>query len=377
MNEHFFKTLKIENFRGIKSLEINDLARVNLFVGRNNCGKTSVLEAAFLLADIGNPNLLINVQNNLRGVVLKESSDMKDFFHNRKYAKGTELSCVQMKGKRHLKISPLYDDLKIGQTGGVHSKLAENGAVGRVSEFNVGISAAGQSVAGFEYKFTVSNPATGKSRNHGSTVKFTMPGSLEFTTTFDKNYRESVRSLFLGVRGYTHDFVDKMLNEKKKDVLLSTLKSIDPNVKDIKTGSNNLVSVDIDLDSYIPINLLGDGIVRILNILSGIDVTQDGVLAIDEIENGLHVTALERAWEVILEQSAKSNTQIFITTHSNDAIEGLEKSLSAYNGKLLDDENETVACYRLVKHTNGDTRAYRYSAEQLRQALDSDTDIRI
>jgi recombinational DNA repair ATPase RecF len=47
MEQHFYKQLKIENFRGIKSLEIDDLARVNLFVGRNNCGKTSVLEAIF------------------------------------------------------------------------------------------------------------------------------------------------------------------------------------------------------------------------------------------------------------------------------------------------------------------------------------------
>lgn len=39
MDKHFYETLKIENFRGIKSLEIDDLARVNLFVGRNNCGK--------------------------------------------------------------------------------------------------------------------------------------------------------------------------------------------------------------------------------------------------------------------------------------------------------------------------------------------------
>ena len=43
MDKHFYEKLKIENFRGIKSLEIDDLAQVNLFVGKNGCGKTSVL----------------------------------------------------------------------------------------------------------------------------------------------------------------------------------------------------------------------------------------------------------------------------------------------------------------------------------------------
>lgn len=36
-----FKKIKIENFRGIANLELNDLRQFNLFVGKNNCGKTS------------------------------------------------------------------------------------------------------------------------------------------------------------------------------------------------------------------------------------------------------------------------------------------------------------------------------------------------
>ena len=370
MNAHFFKTLKIENFRGIKSLEINDLARVNLFVGKNNCGKTSVLETAFSLVGISNPNLMINMQN-WRGVTLKESSDIRDFFYNREHTKGATLSCTQVKGKRNLEIFPLYDNLKMEQTSNAHSKVSENGGVGRISKFNAGSSVAGQSVVGIRYKFMVSDPDTDKDRYYGATTQLPKSGNLEFTPTFDENYQESMETLFLFPRGCNHDFVDKMLNEKKKNVLLSALKSFDPKIVDIKTGSNNLVSVDIGLDRYIPINLLGDGVTRVLNILSGIDATPMGVLTIDEIENGLHVTALEKAWEVILGQSEKSSTQIFITTHSSDVLKSLRNVLS----EML--FSDAVACYRLVKHTDDKTRAYRYSSEELEQALSSDTDIRI
>ena len=73
MDEHFYEQLKIENFRGIKSLEIDDLARVNLFVGRNNCGKTSVLEAASLLTGMSDPTLILGIEN-LRGLNPNESS---------------------------------------------------------------------------------------------------------------------------------------------------------------------------------------------------------------------------------------------------------------------------------------------------------------
>ena len=41
--------LLVERFRGINNLEIKNLNRINLFVGDNNCGKTSVMEALVTL----------------------------------------------------------------------------------------------------------------------------------------------------------------------------------------------------------------------------------------------------------------------------------------------------------------------------------------
>ena len=37
------RTLRLENYRGFKEYELRDLARVNLVVGPNDCGKTSIL----------------------------------------------------------------------------------------------------------------------------------------------------------------------------------------------------------------------------------------------------------------------------------------------------------------------------------------------
>ncbi len=45
--------LIIDKFRGFSHLELHDLGRVNLLVGTNNCGKTSVLEAIELLVSRG------------------------------------------------------------------------------------------------------------------------------------------------------------------------------------------------------------------------------------------------------------------------------------------------------------------------------------
>ncbi len=56
-----YKSFKIENFRGIKKCELTELKRINIFLGKNNCGKSSILEAIFLLTGYNNPILSVNI----------------------------------------------------------------------------------------------------------------------------------------------------------------------------------------------------------------------------------------------------------------------------------------------------------------------------
>src|SRR6266567_8177371 len=58
MGKLVLKSLEIQNFRGFHHLQIERLGRVNLIVGENNVGKTSLLEALQLYANDGNPNLI-------------------------------------------------------------------------------------------------------------------------------------------------------------------------------------------------------------------------------------------------------------------------------------------------------------------------------
>ena len=53
------KTLKLHRYLGFESYQLTDLARVNLVVGKNNCGKTSILEAVELLISLGHPLVLL------------------------------------------------------------------------------------------------------------------------------------------------------------------------------------------------------------------------------------------------------------------------------------------------------------------------------
>ncbi len=51
-------SIEIDGYRGFDRFEMNDLGLVNLLVGRNNSGKTSVLEAIYLLTSKGDPTAI-------------------------------------------------------------------------------------------------------------------------------------------------------------------------------------------------------------------------------------------------------------------------------------------------------------------------------
>jgi AAA15 family ATPase/GTPase len=67
--------------------------------------------------------------------------------------------------------------------------------------------------------------------------------------------------------------------------------------------------------------------------------SKEGVLFIDEIENGIHYSIQEKLWEKLLELAEKLNVQVFATTHSWDCIDGFQRALNAFHdpsqGQLL------------------------------------------
>jgi len=84
-----------------------------------------------------------------------------------------------------------------------------------------------------------------------------------------------------------------------------------------------------DAPRPIPLNSLGDGILRVLQLVLKVFPAKDGFLLIDEFENGLHFSVQEKVWALLFELAQKLNIQIFATTHSWDCIESFAKTAIA------------------------------------------------
>ena len=104
--------------------------------------------------------------------------------------------------------------------------------------------------------------------------------------------------------------VEDMIIAKKKDQLIRGLQLIDDKVKDIITAKLAMIYVDVSAEKMLPTNLMGDEFHQSINIITKLNAIENGVLLLDEIQNGLHFSSLKKLWRLILIYSKALNIRI-------------------------------------------------------------------
>jgi AAA15 family ATPase/GTPase len=299
----------IKNFKNFKSLELNDLERVNLIIGKNNSGKSSLLEAILLhnmnIASIipiiksKNTDLLSVtdfkhiIQAFFNNFNTKEPIDLIGFFENNKKVsvsfrlleKEEEIEKINIKIDLKQDISSLYPK----QPYVLQAEYKENG---NIKDFYLVFFSLGK----------------------------LMPSSIpvpKFPLFFlPTSFRTSISQ---EVALYS-----QLRSENYQDKIIKYLRIIEPEINSIEiltlTGEPALYG-DVGLDKPILLSFLGEGMSRLTNILLAIGVSKNGVILIDEIENGFHYSVLKDVWKAISEMAREFNVQIFATTHSYECIQ--------------------------------------------------------
>ena len=116
--------------------------------------------------------------------------------------------------------------------------------------------------------------------------------------------------------------------KKEVDKFIKSLHHIDNKIVNIALGAKKMIYFDIGIDSLVPIQIMGDGIIRFLTILATIAFRKNGIVLIDEIENGFHYSILPKLWNAIHEAARQFNVQIFVTTHSYDCVKAFSEIYS-------------------------------------------------
>jgi AAA15 family ATPase/GTPase len=124
---------------------------------------------------------------------------------------------------------------------------------------------------------------------------------------------------------------DQITLGPNEDIVIQALRIIDSNIERLafvenedKSGRLAIIKLK-DSDIRIPLNSMGDGMSRILQLILSVFSARNGFLLIDEFENGLHYSVQEEVWRMIFKLATNLNIQVFATTHSRDCIESFTK----------------------------------------------------
>lgn len=303
-----FKSVNIKNFRAITDLQLDNLKQVNLFVGQNNCGKTTLLEALFFLIGATNPTLPVNA-NTFRGL-LPGMFGWSTFFHNLKIDCPVELTgnLRDIDEIQTLLLKPKKKDF-VEQNIGATIKTKINSIDSGIKTEIIGLN--------MEYM---------SSKNPNEVAKMSV--YTEGNTIKAEGHKDRpIKGVFLfsAVLSEFGSRFSNIVENKQDEMVVSLLKEVDPKISSLRLTGENILMVDIDLPRLIPIGLMGGGIIKVLSVATALLDYRDGIVLIDEIENGLHHSVQEKLWKAIFSWAEKLNIQVFATTHSYESVQAFTK----------------------------------------------------
>ncbi len=341
-----YDNITINNYRGIRHCVIDGLSRINLFFGKNNCGKSSVLESIFLLSG---PNLPI-----------------------------LPLAAYATRGINRFS-EPILESLFYGADRTNKINITTTG----MSNRNVVVELTTRTDGETSLDNLAAHQTNDTSAEYGLDIKFEID-SKQFESHLridadankgrgDQNgeYKETVRAKLL-----TSQLNDNVISQyaqvikrKQEGKLFRILRIIEPRLKDIQIGDGGLMA-DVGYAHRIPIKALGDGIRRAFSVILSIQECAGGVLLIDELENGLHYSVLKELWDTIILACRTYDVQLFASTHSLELIRDLA------DDECQEQRSEEVAAYRLIKTTDDEVKALRYDFDTLRYNINQDIEVR-
>jgi hypothetical protein len=371
------RDLRISGFRGLRELAMSGLGRVNLLVGTNNCGKTSVLEAIHMLSAPGNPRPLWDAQVR-RGELVdsaERQSDLTHVFHGHELREGRRflIAGTATNGTRQEVAAELVsrklEPKDVEEAGGDDGDEDDDDDRG---------TGAGPLLPPLSLVLDWS----GASSRKISRLRISRRGGLGLGRVLASHDASGATSQsaasFITTEGLSRNQVVAMFQQivltPDEETVLRALRTIEPNIeriasvgtyvrpslRDMRGGLAAMVA-----GQRIPIGSMGDGIWRLLGIAMALVSSRDGVLLIDEIDTGLHYSVLVDMWRLVLETARSLDVQVFATTHSRDCYEAL--------AAVAEPGRTEISLQRIER---GKIEAVAFSELEIRQAAERGLEVR-
>lgn len=382
---NMLESFEISNFRLFQSLKVTKLNRVNLIVGQNNAGKSAFLEAIELYISNASLEVLVKLVESRQETWRTDTpSQSHHRFNNsiRHLFFGYQLPQLEEMG---IILGEIASDKKL------HLKVAayqtqddDETLIKRVRILEDNLDHLDQDLLNIEFVLIAKEGE--KDRR-----LFRLDRDIRDVRRF------STYSLRINNENFKYNYqivsTQNMPNQKLSNLwdltsitplakeVISALKLIDNRVSGVTFVNNIAPSISISyldndripmikmegIDELLPLKSMGDGMTRLFNIIVAIVNAKNGILLIDEFENGLHWTVQPKIWDIIFQLAEKLNVQVFATTHSRDCIKGFDQAWNQY---------PNLGAFFRLDIKEGGIKATEYTSETLTDAIEMDVEVR-
>lgn len=347
------KSVRIQNFRQFRDLQLDGLAQINLITGKNNTGKTSLLEALWVHAAAPSDPGVVSAVARLRGIdklALDGPAAWGWIFHDPTGDEGLILSTVSHAGEAEslrISTSAATDVLRQGLSGELQH---ESGRVVSTAE----IAARALKIVYTDGNSTVHKGSFGVLGEHGVPIPALASARRNF-------YFLSNRA---GDPEQEAKNFDQLVLSGREEDIVSTYQLIDKRVsavRSIDAGVGRSIYVRLTDGNFLPMSVMGHGFYRAGKIATAVVSASGGIVLIDEFDDGLHHGVLEDVWRKVIAMAIKHSVQVFATTHS---YECLEAAVRASEG-----EEVQLAFFRLERRDDSNIEIVGGEESRLRSAI--------
>lgn len=309
------QTLHIKGFRGIRDLEISDLAPVTVFTGQNGAGKTSALEGALAICGRENPIWVSNLQIH-RGfdTASAQGPNTNGLFY----------------GPSDSGTASISAKLTSGKTCRVELTRAKAGAIVVGGEKNSGIESVPPEL--------ICKAFEGKSLKRTTRLicEIIPPNRLTLRAEGAKvgePYSILIHPTDRAAGAEEHKRFGEIVEDGHLSLIVDALHLFDDRITGVQflpTSKGDYFVVERE-GRMTPLGLLGGGINGLFRFIINVTFARGGFVGIDEVENGFHHSLHRDVFVRLFEAANRNNTQLFLTSHSAEALRALVDAATETN----------------------------------------------
>lgn len=359
------ETMTLKNFRGFADLTLEGLRRINFIVGPNGSGKTALMEALSLAA--GSSSYTAVLLRRFRGLPMPGGATphLLTFFDDLFYRFDTKTPVeIKLHGERDGKAFSRTLTIDQKGTGQITVPLQATGGEDPAQSVDIY-----KSPVSFEWHHEAENADVEPFKTN---LKIT-PAGLQIEVG-----PAPFPFIFLPARGFfdgaaAAESFTRLDRENKAKKFVEIMQQIFPDIESISVAyEQNVGQLWVKtrgLDRKASISLLSDGVSHVSQILLGIAYNANGLVFVDEVENGIHFKNYGKVIAAIDTFSEPFGTQVFITTHNEEILDAFLRT----DGAKREDVS-LIVCHR---DDNGNTSARILSGEWANLALRSGIEYRV